>query len=67
MSDQSTPTPETQDCRIAAIIDGKVVDVINCPERLGAILLSEPTFVDVKSLPNVQSGATYDATTGQFN
>jgi len=32
---------------IAFIIDGEVVDIIKCEDRLAAILLSEPTIVDV--------------------
>ena len=62
------PLPEG---KVAFIIDGVVEDVLHVPDRLAAILLSNPTIVDVKAEfdkdPNVVlQKATYDAATGTF-
>lgn len=34
-------------CKVAFVIDGKIVDILHTDERLGAIFLSNPTIVDV--------------------
>jgi hypothetical protein len=43
MSDQPVLPPN----KIAFILDGKVQDVFHTDDRLAAILLSQPTIVDV--------------------
>jgi hypothetical protein len=53
--------------KVAFIIDGTVVDVLHADERLGAILLSDPTVVNVtdwfKDNPGVNLvSASYDGT-----
>jgi hypothetical protein len=49
---------------IALVIDGEIVSVLNTDERLGAILLSNPTIVDIsqaqKETPSLCEGWTYD-------
>jgi hypothetical protein len=56
---------------IAFIIDGEVVDILRADDRLAAILLSEPTIVDVTKInalgPVAMTGHTYDAATGKFS
>ena len=57
--------------KIAFIIDGEVVDILHTQDRLAAILLSEPTIVDITDVKNdsnsdIYPGWTYDATTGAF-
>ena len=37
--------------RIALLIDNKIVQVMETDERLGAILLSNPTIVDITNTP----------------
>ena len=58
--------------KVAFVIDGKVVDILNTQARLAAILLSEPVIVDLSNLeddaghiPNIM-GFDYDAKTGKF-
>lgn len=41
------PTVEIPPFKVALVIDNQVVDVIHTDERLAAILLSNPTIVDV--------------------
>jgi hypothetical protein len=57
--------------KVAFIIDGEVVDILHTHDRLAAILLSEPTIVDitnVKSEANndILPGYTYNAETKTF-
>lgn len=61
----STPTT-SQVHRIALIMDGRVEDIIACPDRLNALLLSQPTIVSITDLPDemVQIGYIYDPVTG---
>ena len=66
-----TDTPPTlPPVKLAFIIDGQVADVLHTDTRLGAILLSEPTILDVsdKNLitDNIQIGSVYDPKTGLF-
>lgn len=35
---------------LVMVIDGQVVENLNCDERLAAILLSQPTIVDITGL-----------------
>lgn len=48
---------ETLANHIAIIIDNEVVDVIHCDEKLGAMLLSDPTFISI-SAPSENSPTT---------
>lgn len=62
---------QTPPIKIALIIDNTVVDVLHTDERFGAILLSEPTILDVTDLlakdPNaVVRESTYNSTDGTF-
>ncbi len=51
---------------IAFIIDGEVVDILKSHERLGVILLSNPTIVNITNQSDVGIGDIYDAATGTF-
>jgi hypothetical protein len=57
---------------IALIIDNQVVDIMNIQQRTAAILLSEPTVVDItdRISPNgkldVIIGMTYNESNGKF-
>lgn len=44
---------------IAVIIDGEVVDVFRFDERTSAILLSNPTFIDISNI-SVETGWKFD-------
>lgn len=46
---------------IAVIIDGEVVDVFRFDERTSAILLSNPTFIDISNI-SVETGWKFDGT-----
>lgn len=37
--------------KIALIIDGIVEDIIHCPDRLAALLLSAPEVIDITNAP----------------
>ena len=57
--------------KIAFIIDGQVVDILHTHDRLAAILLSEPTIVDITDIKNdtnsdIYPGWTYNKTTKSF-
>jgi hypothetical protein len=65
MTEQVDPAP----VKVAFIIDGEVVDVINTDDRWGAIFLSEPTTVDVTDMVKAGIpliGRIYDENTKQF-
>ena len=44
---------------IAFVIDGEVVELMHCQEKLAAILLSNPTIVRVLDLTKVKVGYKY--------
>lgn len=53
---------------IAVVLDGKVQDIIRAEIRLAAMLLSEPTLVDITedhSHPRI--GWKYDEESGEFS
>ena len=55
--------------KVAFIIDGAVVDIINTDDRWGAIFLSDPVAVDVTDLVKAGVpliGRIYDENTKQF-
>ena len=54
---------------VAAVIDVKVVQVFHSEEKFAAILLSNPTFVQVDSPLNggAKEDWTYNASTGTFS
>ena len=57
--------------KIAFIIDGEVVEILHTQDRLAAILLSEPTIVDISDVKNdsnsdIYPGWKYDSTTDTF-
>jgi hypothetical protein len=63
--------PPMPDNKIAFIIDDKVVDIIYAHDRLAAVLLSEPTIVDIKDVKaddnsDVHMDYTYDSKTKKF-
>jgi hypothetical protein len=65
-------TPDLPPQKVALVIDGEVVDVLHINERLAAILLSDPTVVDITSNfaenPNsVNVGFKYDKDTNTFS
>lgn len=52
---------------IALIIDGIVEDIMHCDERLGYLLLSEPTVIEVnENYFKINISDRYDEETGQF-
>jgi hypothetical protein len=71
-------TPLTPRTALALVIDGVLQQVLNCDPRLGSILLSAPTIVDVTELFEEESGNaeitekklvtgnTYDVATNTF-
>jgi hypothetical protein len=57
--------------KLALIIDGEVVDILHAHDRLAAILLSDPTVVDITDIENdfngdIYPGYAYNDTTGKF-
>lgn len=54
--------------KIAFVIDGVVADTIHVPDRLAAVLLSEPTIIRIPDElePQVIPGWKYDSATGEF-
>ena len=58
--------------KIAFVIDGEVVDILHTDERLAAILLSQPTLVDVTESIDTQGigsiivGSSYNEENGTF-
>jgi hypothetical protein len=70
-----TPPPSADELasrepfHVAAIIDGKVVQVFHSEERFAAVLLSSPTFVQCDSPLNggPKENWSYNATTGVFS
>ena len=57
--------------KLALIIDGEVVDILHTQDRLAAILLSNPTVVDITDVKNdsnseIYPGWTYDSTDYTF-
>ena len=44
---------------IAVVLDGEVVDIFRFDERTSAILLSNPTFVDISNI-SIESGWKFD-------
>lgn len=52
---------------IALIIDGIVEDIMHCDERLGYLLLSEPTVIEVnENYFKINISDRYDEETGKF-
>ena len=51
--------------RVGFVLDGEVVDFIGTPPRLGAILLGNPTIVDLTDKPEVNVGCRHDD--GEFD
>jgi hypothetical protein len=51
--------------RVGFVLDGEVVDFIGTPPRLGAILLGNPTIVDLTDNPEVGVGCRHDD--GEFD
>lgn len=52
---------------VGIVIDGKLQDIMFCDERMQALVLSSPTFLDLELLtekPNL--GDEYDFSTGTF-
>ena len=58
--------------KIAFVIDGEVVDILHVEDRLAAVLLSEPTIVDITEKfaadpQSVMFGFKYNPTTNTFS
>ena len=47
---------------LAFVIDGEVVEVVNYDDRMAAILLSNPTIVDISNHNITAGGWTFDGT-----
>jgi hypothetical protein len=70
MSDQPTPGTEATGF-VAIVVDGKVVDVMGTTDRMHAMLLSNPTIVNLgsnaqKATSLVPEQCTYDEATRTF-
>ena len=57
--------------KIALILDGEVLDILHTHDRLAAILLSNPTIVDITDVKNesnseIYPGWKYNDTTDTF-
>jgi len=57
------PDTSTVTERIAFVVGGEVVEVMFCQPKLAAILLSNPTIVDVTSDKMVRPGYKYENNT----
>ena len=67
--DDSTIEKDLTPKRVAFIIDGKVVDVLQTDERLAAIFLSQPEILDVtEGFENsvISSGSSFDEELERF-
>jgi hypothetical protein len=53
------PDTSTITKHLAFVIDGEVVEIMHCQEKLAAILLSNPTTVQVLDLTKVKVGYKY--------
>ena len=59
--------------KVAFVIDNEVVDILHTDERLGSILLSNPTIIDVSNHLNKDGqfnlpvGAIYNQDTQSFS
>jgi hypothetical protein len=59
--------------KLAFVIDGEVVEVISAPDRLAAIMMSQPEVIDVTHLADQNGhnpgllGKHYDSATGTFS
>jgi hypothetical protein len=73
----SFETPLSPRVAIAFVIDGVLQQVLNCDPRMGSILLSNPTIVDVTEIFEEELGSsreqkllitgnTYDEATNTF-
>ena len=52
---------------LALIVDGVVEDIMHCDERLGYLLISEPSVVELdKDFHKVEISDTYDEETNTF-
>jgi hypothetical protein len=68
MTQNNNPLPNI---KLALIIDGEVVDILHAHDRLAAILLSEPTVVEITDANSeansaIYPGWTYDKKTKKF-
>lgn len=54
--------------RIAFVIDGEVVETLHTDSRIAAIVLSNPTIVDIsaETLADIKIGDAYDVETATF-
>lgn len=51
---------------IAFVVDGVVEDVIHCDERLGYLLISSPTIVQLDRFDSAKINDVYDESTNTF-
>ncbi len=51
---------------IAFIVDGIVEDIIHCDERLGYLLISSPTIVQMDKFDSASINDLYDESTNTF-
>jgi len=60
-------TYEANAAMIAFLIDGEIVQIMGTDERLAAILLSNPTIVDITGVdPDLIHAENFDVTTNTF-
>jgi hypothetical protein len=56
--------------KIAVVKDGVVLEIMHTDERMTAIFLDNPTFIDVtleNDMCRTYKGDTYDSATGKFD
>lgn len=62
--------PDIPQSKVAFVIDNEVIEVLHTDSRLAAILLSEPTIVDVSELGDAATsliGMIHDPESGTFS
>ena len=52
--------------RLALLIDNEVLDILGLPDRLAAILLSNPTIIDVTDFSGISVGDIYNPDKEEF-
>ncbi len=52
--------------RLALLINNEVLDILGLPDRLAAILLSNPTIIDVTDFSGISVGDIYNPNKEEF-
>ncbi len=62
-----TGVPEGPRVELALIIDGSIASLLNADEAMAAILLSNPTILEITVENYSENGIYYNAETGTFS